>query len=88
MAAMTKEFSIAARYHGAGIAQERLDGVAYGRRLPSVTVEMVDAKNDLGDFLLRGAGAIAVEGAQHPALAGALLTRQARVRGNGAAMQG
>ncbi len=85
---MTKELSIAARDHGAGVPQERLDGVAGGRRLPVVAAEMVDVKNDLGDFLLRRAGAIAVEGAQHPALAGALLTCQSRVGRNGAAVQG
>lgn len=84
---MTKELSIAARDRGAGIAQERLDGVAYGRRLPVVAIEMIDVKNDLGDFLLCRAGAIAVEGAQHPALADALLTCQARVGRNSAAMQ-
>ena len=84
---MTKELSIAARDRGAGIAQERLDGVAYGRRLPVVAIEMIDVKNDLGDFLLRRAVAIAVEGAQHPALAGALLTCQPCVGRNSAAMQ-
>lgn len=64
---MTKQFAIAARDHGAGIADQRLNCVAGGSRLPFVAVERVGAENDLRDLLARGPGAMAVEGLQHPA---------------------
>ena len=85
---MTKEFSIAARDHDFCIAQKRLDLVTGLRRLPFVAVETIDTEDDLGDFLLRRAGPVSIKGAQHSALAGAHLSRQPRVGGNGPAVQG
>lgn len=87
-AAMTQEFSIAARDHGTGIAQERLDGVAGRGCLPFVAVEGGDLQDDLRDFLLRGTGPVAVEGPQHPPQPCALLAGQARIGRNRATMQG
>lgn len=86
--AMTQEFSIAARDQGTGVAQERLDAMTRGRGLPFVAAEMPGVEKDFSDFLLRRASPFAVEGAEHSALTGALLTRQARVWRNGAAVQG
>lgn len=87
LAAMTKEFSITAGDHGFGIAQECLDLVAGLRRLPCVAVEVINAEDDLGDFLLGCAVPVSVEGAQHSALPKALLARQPRVGRNGPAVQ-
>ncbi len=84
---MTKEFSISARDHGFSIAQKGLDLVTGLRRLPCVAVETIDTEDDLGDFLLRRAGPVSVKGTQHSALAGAHLSRQPRVGGNGPAVQ-
>lgn len=86
--AMTQECSIAASDHGTGVAQERLDAMTRGRSLPFVAAEMRDVEKDFGDFLLRRASPFTVEGAEHSALTGALLTRQARVWWDGAAVQG
>ncbi len=85
---MTQEFSIAASDHGTGVAQERLDAMTRGRSLPFVAAEMPDVEKDFGDFLLRRASPFTVEGAEHSALTGALLTRQARIRRDGPAVQG
>ncbi len=56
--------------------------------LPFVTVETAGVQDDLRDFLLRGAGPVSVEGPQHPPQPRALLPSQARIRWNGATMQG
>ncbi len=85
---MTKQLAVAARDHGAGIADQRLHGMARGRRLPFTAVERAKVENDLRDLLAGGAGAIAVEGLQHPSQSRPLLAGQARVRRNRAAMQG
>ena len=85
---MTKEFPISAGDHGFGIAQERLDLVTGLRRLPCVAVEVINAKYNLGHFLLRGAGPVAVKDAKHSALPGALLARQPHVGRNSPAVQG
>ncbi len=84
---MTQEFSITARNHGTGIAQERLDGVAGRGCLPFVTVESAGVQDDLSDFLLRRTSPESVEGSQHSSQPCALQTGQARVRWNRAAMQ-
>lgn len=76
-AAMTQEFSIAARNHDTGIAQQRLDTMTRGRRLPFVAAEMTDVEKDFSDFLLRRASSFSIEGAEHSALTGALLPGQA-----------
>lgn len=85
---MTKQFAIAARDHGAGIPEEARDGVAGGSGLPFVTGEFADAEDDLGDLLLGRSGAISVNCLQHAPRAGQLLTREARVGWNGAAVKG
>ena len=85
---MTKQLAIAARDHDAGIADQRLHGMARGRRLPFAAVERAEPENDLRDFLAGGAGAIAVEGLQHPSQPRPLLAGQACVRRDRAAMQG
>ena len=85
---MTQEFSISARDQGTGTAQERFDGMAGRGCLPFVAVETVGVQDDLRDLLLRGAGPVPVESPQHPLLPYPLLPGQARVWGDGAAMQG
>lgn len=84
---MTQEFSIAARDHEAGIAKKRFDGMPGRGCLPLITVEWADLEDDLCDFLLRCACAISVEGLQHAPKTPALLSGQACVRWNCAAMQ-
>ena len=60
-----------------------------GRRcLPFVAIELADAHENLRDFLLRGAGALSVEGSQHAPQTCALLPGQTGVRRDGTAMQG
>ena len=86
LATMTQEFSIAARDHGMGVAQKRLDRVAGRRRLPFIAVERPDLQDDLRDFLLCGARPVSVKGAKHPSQAYALLPGQPRIGRNGAAM--
>lgn len=85
---MTKQRTIAARDHGARVPKQSLDGMARGGCLPLVAIERIDAKDDLGDFLLRSAGATAIDALQHPAQTRALLPRQAGVGRNGTAMKG
>lgn len=85
---MTKQLAIAARDHGASVTDQRFHSVAGGRRLPFVAIERAHAKNDLRDLLARSAGAMAVEGLQHPAQPRPLLAGQARIGWNRAAMQG
>lgn len=85
---MAKQLAIAARDHGAGIPDQRLHGMARGRRLPFAAVERAEVENDLRDLLAGGAGAIAVEGLQHPAQPRPLLAGQACVRRDRTAMQG
>jgi len=84
---MFEEFTIVARDHGAGVAQQAGHGVTCGRGLPFVPTDPPCAEQDLGDILLRGAIPRAVEGLQHPAGAGALLAGQSRVRRYRATMQ-
>lgn len=85
---MTKEFAVAARDHGPGVAQERLDAMPIRGSLPLVAGKTADIEENLSDFLLRRASPGAVEGPEHSAMAVALLTCQARVGRNGTAMQG
>ncbi len=85
---MTKQLAVAARDHGAGIADQRLHGMARGRRLPFAAVERAKVKNDLRDLLAGGAGAMAIEGLQHSPQSSPLLAGQARVGWNRATMQG
>ena len=84
---MAKESAIAAPDHGPGIAQKGHYGVAHRGRLPVISAEAANAKDDLRDFLLGRAVACAVPGLQHATRPCALLAGQARVRRNGAAMQ-
>lgn len=86
-AAMPKQFSIAARDHGAGIADQRLYGVASGRGLPFAAVERADSEDDLRDLAPGRAGAMTVEGLQHPAQPRPLLMGQAGIGWNRATMQ-
>ena len=85
---MTKEFAVAARDHGAGVAHERFDAMPIRTSLPLVAGKAADIEQNLSDFLLRRASPGAVEGPEHSAMAVALLTCQARVGRNGAAVQG
>ncbi len=84
---MPKQFAIATRNHGAGIADQRLDGMARGRRLPFASVERAGFENSLADLASGRACAMAVEGLQHPAHPRPLLAGQARVGRNHSAMQ-
>ena len=84
---MTQQFSIAARNHGPGIAQERFDGMAGRGCLPFIAVEMTDVQEGLSDFLLCSAGPVSVEGLQHTSETSALLPGQAGIRRDGTAMQ-
>ncbi len=85
---MTKQLAVAARDHGAGIADQRLHGMTRRRRLPFAAVERAKVKNDLRDLLAGGAGAMAIEGLQHSPQSSPLLAGQARVGWNRATMQG
>lgn len=85
---MAKEFAVAARDHGAGVAQERLDAMPIRTSLPLVAGKAADIEENLSDFLLRRASSLSVEGPEHSAISVALLTRQARVGRNGTAVQG
>lgn len=85
---MTKEFAVAARDHGPGIAQERFDAMPIRGSLPFVAGQAADIEENLSDFLLGRTSSGAVEGPEHSAMAVALLTCQARVGRNGTAMQG
>lgn len=85
---MTKEFAVAASDHGAGVAQERFDAMPIRGSLPLVAGKATDIEENLSDFLLRRASSLSVEGPEHSAISVALLTCQARVGRNGAAMQG
>lgn len=85
---MTKQFAIAARDHGAGAREEAGDRVTGGSGLPLVTVEFANAQDHLGNLLLGGSGAIAIDGLQHAPRAGELLAREARIGRNGAAVKG
>lgn len=86
--AMTKQRPITARDHRAGVLEQGLDGMACRRLLPVVAIERSDAEHDLRDFLLRRAGAIAVDALEHSSLSCALLLRQPRVGWNGPAVKG
>ncbi|MBP2277028.1 hypothetical protein H4W01_002409 [Sphingomonas sp. PL20] len=85
---MTKQFAIAARDHGAGIREEVGHDVAGGGGLPFVTGEFADAQDHLGDLLLGCSGAMSIDRLQHAPRAGQLLTREARIGWNGAAVKG
>lgn len=85
---MTKQLAIATGDHGAGAAQQAHDGVAGRRGLPFVAGEPAGVEDDLGDFLLGRAIAVAIGGLQHAASPGQLLRRQARIAGHVTAMQG
>lgn len=85
---MTQEFAVASRDHGPGIAQERFDAMPIRGNLPFVAGKTTDMKENLSDFLLGRASSGAVECPEHSAMAVTLLTCQARVGRNGAAVQG
>lgn len=85
---MAKEFAVAARDHAPGVTQERLDAMPIRRSLPLVAGKTTDLEENFSNFLLRRASPGAVEGPEHSAMAVALLTCQARVGRNGAAVQG
>lgn len=72
---MSKQAKIAARNKRAGIAQERLDGVACGSILPTGAIHAVGLKQNLRDILLGRAIAKPIGGAQHALRASALLRR-------------
>jgi len=80
---MSKQFSIAARDHGAGIPQERFHGMAGRGRLPFITAELADTEENLGDFLLGRAVAVTVECLQHAARPRSLLPGQSGICWNG-----
>lgn len=84
---MPKQFAIAACDHGVSIADQRLYAVASGRCLPFAAVERTDFENDLRDFAPGRAGAMTVEGLQHPPQPRPLLAGQARVGWNCATVQ-
>lgn len=56
--------------------------------LPIVAIEWAEPEYDLCDLLLGCAGAVAIEGLEHPSHSRPLLAGQAGVRWNGAAMEG
>lgn len=85
---MTKEFAIIARNQGAGIPQQRHDGMAGRRSLPFVAVDVTGSEYDLRDVLLCSAIAGAVECLQHALRSRPLLKRQTRVRWNDAVVDG
>lgn len=76
---MTKQSTIAAPDHGAGVPQQRLDRMAGRRGLPFITVEATSIEDDLRDLLLGSTVTIAVECLQHPAGARPLLPCEAGV---------
>ena len=84
---MPKQFLIATRDHGSGIADQCLDGMACRRGLPFASAERAGFENDLADLASGRAGAITVEGLQHPAHPCPLLAGQACVGRNRTAMQ-
>lgn len=84
---MPEKFAIAARDHGACIADQRLDGMARGRGLPLAAFERTGSENDLANLPSGRAGAMTVEGLQHPAHACPLLAGQACVGRNRTTMQ-
>lgn len=84
---MPKQFAIATRDHSSGIADQRLDGMACGRGLPFASVERAGFENNLADLASGRAGAMTVEGLQHPAHPRPLLVGQACVGRNHTAMQ-
>ena len=85
---MPKQFAIATCDHGVGIADQCLYCMANGRCLPFAAVERADSENDLCDLASGRAGAMTVEGLQHPAQPRPLLAGQPCVGWNCAAMQG
>ncbi len=81
---MPQQAEISARNQRAGLAQERLDGVASGRILPSGAIKDFGSEQDLRDVLLGRAVAKPIDGAQHALRAGALLRRYPCVGRDGA----
>ena len=86
-AAMAKQLAIAATDHCASAAQQPHDGVTRRGSLPFIAGEPPCPEEDLGDFLLRGAGARTIHGLQHAARPRQLLARQPGVGRNAAAME-
>lgn len=86
--AMTKQRAIPTDDHCAGISKQGFGGVAGGRCLPLVATKRADPKYDLRNLLLGRAGAMTVEGLQHPAQPRTLLPCQSGVGRYGAAMEG
>lgn len=76
---MPEQAQISARNQRAGIAQERLDGVAGGSIVPTGAIHAVGPKQDLRDLLLGRTIAKPIDGAQHALGASALLRRYPRV---------
>lgn len=85
---MSQQGAIAAGDHGARVPQQGFDGVAGGGVLPRLAVESGDVEDDLRDFPLGRAIAIAVEALQHPAQSQAVLRRQPGIRRDGPAVKG
>ena len=83
---MPEQAQVSARNQRAGLAQERLDGVAGGRILPTGAIEAVGPEQDLRDILLGRAVATPIDRAQHALRAGTLLRRYPCVGRDGAAM--
>lgn len=84
---MTKQAAVTAGDHIAGVPQERLDPVTGRGLLPVVTVEPVDTKENLGNFLLGRAIAVSIHGLQHESLPSPLLTCEPQFARDGAAMK-
>ena len=84
--AVPEQAQVSAQNQRASLAQERLDGVAGRRVLPTGAIEAVGLEQDLRDILLGRAVAKTIDGAQHALCAGALLRRYPCVGRNGAAM--
>lgn len=87
-ATMTKQFAIAARDHGEAILDQVRGRVAFRRGLPVVAPDGLEPEDHFGDLPLACAGAVPVDRLQHAPSADQLLTREARVGRNGAAVQG
>lgn len=85
---MTKQFAIAARDHFEAILDQASRHVAFRRRLPVVTTDGLELEDYLGDLKLACTSTMSVDRLQHAPCAGQLLTGEARVGWNTAAMKG
>lgn len=85
---MTKQFAITARDHGEAVLDQVHGRVAFRRDFPIVAPHGPEPEDRLGDFKMVRAVAMSVDRLQHTPRAGQLLTREARVWRNGAAVEG